>query len=203
MTDDQRMEEDRPNSKEVGLWAFLGEWWSKFRSWRERYHLKPLISVLMYLVIPLVAIHLIMAQYPLLDKARFYRIISWIVPFGIGLFIITLIQERFRKGSGLRLALDGVFVLFAMFWLFGFLGGRTVIASSYGTWHFSVDVTPIVCIALFGTGMNFIRDLLEYMAHRQGIDLGIENTSIGTSAVEGDATKDEWVTICAIEEPEV
>lgn len=152
----------------------LGEYWIRSKSWRERYHLKPMFSVMMYIVIPLVAIYLIMHQYPLLAKERFYRMIQWIMPIGMVLFALSLIQERFKKGTLSRLGLDGMFVGLTMFWLFGFLGGQTVIQSSYAGWGFSVDVTPIVIIVLFGTSLNIIRDFLEYQAHKQGVRIETE-----------------------------
>ena len=138
---------------------------SRYKAWRERLHLKPLISVLMYLLIPLISIYLIMHQYPLLAKERFYRMMEWIVPLGAGLFCVTLIQERYEKGTRIRLYLDALFVGLTMAWLFGFLGGRTVVENTYGGWRFSVDVWPVVAIALFGTSLNFVHDILEYMAH--------------------------------------
>jgi len=140
---------------------------SRFKAWREKYHLKPLISVILYLILPLVCIFFILQQYPLLDKARFYRMIMYIVPFGSGLFVVSLIQERHPKGTRSRLGLDALFVGLAMCWLFGFLGGRTVVESIYGGWTFTVDVTAVVSIGLFGTGLNFVHDVLEYEVHRR------------------------------------
>jgi len=139
----------------------------RYKAWRERFHLKPLISVVMYLLIPLVSIYLLMLQYPLLAKERFYRMIEWIVPLGAALFCVTLVQERYVKGTKIRLALDAVFVALTMAWLFGFLGGRTVVENTYGGWKFAVDVGPVVAIALFGTSLNFVHDMLEYMAHNE------------------------------------
>ena len=138
----------------------------KYKAWRERYHLKPLISVVFNLIIPLVSIFLIMNQYPLLAKERFYRMIMWIVPFGAALFIVSLVQERYGKGTKVRLGLDAVFVGLTMGWLFGFLGGRTIVNNDYGGWDFTVDVGPVVAIALCGTSLNFVHDVLEYLAHK-------------------------------------
>lgn len=145
----------------------------RFKAWRERYHLKPVISVLLYLIIPLVSIYLIMLQYPDLGKARFYRMIEWIVPFGLALFGVTLIQEKHAKGSRSRLGLDALFVALAMGWLFGFLGGRTVVVNTYDSWRFAVDVGPVVGIALTGTAMNFLHDILEYLAHHDAASNGM------------------------------
>jgi len=155
---------------------------SRYKAWRERFHLKPIISVLMYLLIPLISIYLIMHQYPLLAKERFYRMIEWIVPLGAGLFCVTLVQERYEKGTKARLALDAVFVGLTMAWLFGFLGGRTVVENTYGGWKFAVDVWPVVAIALFGTSLNFVHDMLEYMAHNA------EVKNVGRPAVVLDRT---------------
>jgi hypothetical protein len=79
---------------------------------------------------------------------------------------VTLVQERYEKGNKVRLALDALFVGLTMAWLFGFLGGRTVVENTYGGWKFAVDVGPVVAIALFGTSLNFVHDMLEYMAHK-------------------------------------
>ena len=138
----------------------------RYKAWRERYHLKPLISVVFNLIIPLVSIYLIMSQYPLLAKERFYRMIVWIVPFGAALFIVSLVQERYGKGTKVRLGLDALFVGLTMGWLFGFLGGRTIVNNDYGGWDFTVDVGPVVAIALCGTSLNFVHDVLEYLAHK-------------------------------------
>jgi hypothetical protein len=125
--------------------------------------MKPVFSAFIYLIIPLTCIQLIMLQYPLLAKERFYRMMSWIVPIGIGIVMVTLVQERFKKGTRSRLLLDGVYVALVMTWLFGFLGGKTIIRSTYGGWDFSVDVTPIVLIVLVGTSLNFVHDIVEYI----------------------------------------
>lgn len=140
---------------------------SKYKAWRERYHLKPIISVLFYLIIPLVSIYLIMLQYPHLGKTRFINMVYWIVPFGLALLAVTLVQEKHAKGTRTRLGLDAIFVALAMGWLFGFLGGRTVVENHYDDWYFAVDVGPVVAIALIGTGMNFIHDILEYLANSE------------------------------------
>jgi len=145
---------------------------SRFKAWRERYHLKPVISVLLYLIIPLVSIYLIIHQYPDLGKARFFRMVYWIVPFGLALFAVTLIQEKHAKGTRSRLGLDALFVALAMGWLFGFLGGKTVVENTYDSWKFAVDVGPVVGIALTGTAMNFVHDILEYLAHRDATSAG-------------------------------
>lgn len=171
---------------------------SRYKAWRERYHLKPLLSVLMYLIIPLMSIYLIMHQYPLLGKERFYRMIEWIVPLGAGLFCITLVQERFEKGTKVRLGLDAIFVGMTMGWLFGFLGGRTIVQNSYDGWGFSVDVWPIVAIALSGTSMNFVHDLLEYLAHKeQAKNAARPAEALDRTAQKGDDKKPKrtWVTI--------
>jgi len=157
---------------------------SRYKAWRERFHLKPLISVLMYLLIPLVSIYLIMHQYPLLAKERFYRMIEWIVPLGAGLFCVTLVQERFEKGTKVRLGLDAFFVGLNMAWLFGFLGGRTVVENTYGGWKFAVDVWPVVAIALFGTSLNFVHDMLEYMAHNPDTRTVDQRTAVSNRAAQ-------------------
>ena len=156
--------------KKVGILDRAGDLRMRIKAWRERYHLKPVFSAIVYLVIPLLAIHFIMVQYPLLAKARFHRIMSWIIPFGIGIVAISMVQERFKKGTGSRLLLDGVFVALVMFWLFGLLGGRTVITTSYGSWDFSVDVTPLVAIILLGTSLNFVHDAMEYILSKERIE---------------------------------
>jgi hypothetical protein len=160
---------------------------SRYKVWRERFHLKPLISVVMYLLIPLVSIYLIMHQYPLLAKERFFRMIEWIVPLGAGLFCVTLVQERYKKGTKARLALDAVFVGLTMAWLFGFLGGRTVVENTYGGWRFAVDVGPVVAIALFGTSLNFVHDILEFLAHNgEANKTGSPSVVLDRTARKGD-----------------
>lgn len=171
---------------------------SRYKAWRGRYHLKPLLSVLMYFIIPLISIYLIMHQYPLLGKERFYRMIEWIVPLGAGLFCVTLVQERNEKGTKLRLGLDGLFVGLTMAWLFGFLGGRTVVQNSYDGWNFSVDVWPIVAIALSGTSLNFVHDVLEYLAHKdRAFNAARPDDALHRSTRKGDDKKDKktWATI--------
>jgi hypothetical protein len=163
----------------------------RFKAWRERYHLKPVISVLLYLIIPLVSIYLILLQYPDLGKARFYRMIEWIVPFGLALFGVTLVQERHAKGTRGRLGLDALFVALAMCWLFGFLGGRTVVVNTYDSWRFAVDVGPVVGIALFGTAMNFVHDVLEYLANNNGHRTGRPSPSVKARAAARRAGKNQ------------
>jgi hypothetical protein len=51
------------------------------------------------------------------------------------------------------------------------LGGRTVIHSNYSGYEFMVDVTPIVFIVMFAASLNFVHDLLEYIAYKRGEDV--------------------------------
>lgn len=133
------------------------------KAFRDRYRLKPVLTLVFNLIVPLVAIMLIELQYPHLGRDRFTRTIIWIVPAGLVLLGISLLQERWQKGTRQRLGLDAAYVAGSIVWLFGLLGGSTTVENTYDAYRFTLDVTPLVVVIISATGLNFVHDVLEYL----------------------------------------
>lgn len=141
-------------------------WVERFKAFRDGRRLKPLLSLLAYLVVPLAAFQLILLQYPGLDPQRFRTATALILPAGALIVAVALAQERYPKGQGRRLALDGVYVLLTLMWLLALLGGSPVIHSSYEGHPFSIDLWPLFALAIFTAGANFAHDCMEYLLCR-------------------------------------
>ncbi|MEM4729248.1 MAG: hypothetical protein QXH42_05770 [Thermoplasmata archaeon] len=161
-----------PKSEPRGARVQVG-WVEALKRFRDMHHLKPLMTILIYLVAPLVSFQLVLAQYPQLDPSRFRFAATYIIPLGLLLTSISIAQERFPKGTLFRLYLDGAFVTLSMLWLLSILGGAPIIHSSYEGHPFSIDVTPIFALAVGVAGANFVYDFLEYRYYKiEGGDFG-------------------------------
>jgi hypothetical protein len=148
--------------------AAAAGWVERFKAFRDRRRLKPLLSLLAYLVVPLSAFQLILLQYPGLDQQRFWTATALILPAGALIVAVALAQERYPKGRRRRLALDGVYVILTLMWLLALLGGSPVVRSSYEGHPFSIDLWPLFALAVFTAGANFAHDCMEYMLCRTG-----------------------------------
>lgn len=149
--------------------ARSGGWVERFKLFRDRYHLKPVLALLLYVVIPVAAFNIILVQYPGLDPERFRRATLFIVPLGLLLTFVTLAQERHSKGTRARLCLDAAYVALSLLWLIGLLGGTTVLRQVYKGHVFYVDITPLALLAAAVTALNMAHDVFEYLFYRRGV----------------------------------
>lgn len=145
-------------------------WVERFKSFRDGRGLKPLLSLMIYLVIPLMGFQLILVQYPDLDPARFRNATILIVPLALLIVGAALVQEKHPKGELARLRLDGIYVVLTMLWMLSLIGGSTVIRSSYEGHPFTVDITPLVILTIITAAVNFSHDVFEYRAYRTGVE---------------------------------
>jgi hypothetical protein len=138
-----------------------GGWVERFKRFRDTRHLKPIMALMMYMLIPLLGFQLIMMQYPDLDQTRFRNATVYIIPISIMITSICLVQEKFPKGNRFRLFLDAIYVMLTLLWLISLIGGSTLIRSSYEGHPFIIDVTPLVALACAVAALNFLHDVLE------------------------------------------
>jgi len=139
-----------------------GGWVERFKRFRDSRHLKPIMSLMMYMLIPLLGFQLIMLQYPDLDQTRFRNATVYIIPISIMITSICIVQEKFPKGNRFRLFLDSIYVTLTLLWLISLIGGSTLIHSSYEGHPFTIDVTPLVALASAVAALNFLHDVLEF-----------------------------------------
>jgi len=118
---------------------------------------------------PLVAFQLLFVQYPGLDPTRFRNATVLIIPIALLIVGVAQVQERHPKGTLFRLVLDGVYVLLTLLWLLSLIGGNAVIHSSYEGHPFTVDITPLVVLAIVTAVANFTHDVLEFRHYGPGL----------------------------------
>ncbi len=144
--------------------ARAGEGWvGRLKAFRDTHGLKPLMCLVAYLILPVTVFQLVLLRYPMLDPARFNVATVRIIPTALLIVAVSFAQEKRPKGTTARLLLDGIYVALTLLWLFWLVGGSTVIHSSYGGYAFSVDVTPLVVLAVVAAGVNFAHDIMEYL----------------------------------------
>ncbi len=141
-------------------------WVERFKRFRDSHRLKPLLTLVIYLIAPLATFQLVLLQYPLLDPTRLRTATAYIIPLGLLMTSVSLVQESFPKGTHFRLYLDGVYVLLTMLWLMSLLGGSPVITSHYDGYPFTIDVTPMFALAALTAVANFAHDVLEHRHYR-------------------------------------
>jgi len=157
----------------------------RYKAFRDRFRLKPLLVAILYLIVPILTFQLIMLQYPGLDPARFHRATVYIVPTALALIAVAFAQEERPKGRMARLVLDVLYVALSLVWMIAIIGGNPVIRSEYESHPFSIDVSPLIAIGVFTAMMNFAHDVMEYYYYRTpGVGAGTAIPS-GTEGARG------------------
>jgi hypothetical protein len=131
---------------------------------KTRISSKAVFALVFYLILPAIALFMIMAIYPELDKNRMMAILSRIIPIGFALIVISQFQVRYQRGSKGRFILNEVYVIMVVVWLFAFLGGEPVIHQTWEEYSFSLQIYNYLMVIFFVTAMNVLYYILEYMA---------------------------------------
>jgi amino acid transporter len=134
---------------------------------KNRISSKAVFALVFYLILPAIALLMIIAIYPELDKSRLLGILSRIIPIACILILISQFQVRYQRGSKGRFILNEVYVIMVVVWLFAFLGGEPVIHQTWEEYSFSLQIYNYLIVILFVTAMNVLYYILEYMAFSQ------------------------------------
>ena len=127
---------------------------------------KACFSLLFYLVIPSIAIIFIMHAYPELSRERFIRMIYWILPTSVVIVCLAQCSLFYQKGETKRYLLNIAFVGTTLLWIYGLLGGNTVITNQWNEYFFSVHMTKYITLIIIVSIVNIIYYTLEWKFYR-------------------------------------
>ena len=141
---------DRPESS----WAMA--------TWALRY----------YVVVPTALLTIIMWQYPELSKDQFTVMLRWTLIMGVALVGVSALRAEHKTGTVPRLGLDVAYVVLAILWLLGVLGGGTVLEQSWNGYHFFIDVKGLFTIVAALASLNMVYYILRFGQERGLITKG-------------------------------
>ena len=130
---------------------------------------KAVFALMFYLVMPVVVIYIIITTYPMLSSQRYVNMLYWIIPFSILLVILSQWSIMYPKGDTRRFYLNLCYVVAAMLWLFGFLGGGLVITDYWGEYQFSIHLWKYILVIIAVAVFNSIYYYLEWKVYRGDI----------------------------------
>jgi hypothetical protein len=132
----------------------------------RKFSSKAVFAFVFYLLIPVFALTTIMATYPELSSERLMAILYRIVPIAFVLILVSQFQVRYSKGSFGRFAMNEVYVLLVLLWLFALLGGKPVIDQTWEEYSFSLHIWNYLLLIIFITAMNVLYYIAEFSAYR-------------------------------------
>jgi len=122
------------------------------------------IDLLIYGVIPYVAITLIKSNYPDLDPTGLDQMIVWTLILGPIIAILSFFEAYYYPGHKGRLV-SGIIGTFAIgVWVYMVFGGTTI-KSTYADYDFFVDITGLIWLAIFGVSLKSVYRIMEYLTH--------------------------------------
>jgi hypothetical protein len=133
----------------------------------RKFSSKAVFAFVFYLLLPVFALTTIMATYPELSSERLMAILYRIVPIAFMLILISQFQVRYTKGSFGRFAMNEVYVLLVLLWLFALLGGEPVIHQTWEEYSFSLHIWNYLLLIIFITVMNVIYYIVEFAAYHK------------------------------------
>lgn len=133
----------------------------------QRISIKAIFALVFYVMLPTTAILLINIRYPELSTSRLTTMLSFTLPLGMLLIFISQFQVRYSPGNIKRLLFNLAYLVTAVFWVFGLLGGKTSVVQKWEEIEFSVDITGLLLLIFTITGINAVYYILEYSAFRK------------------------------------
>lgn len=131
----------------------------------RKFSSKAVFAFVFYLLLPVFALTTIMATYPELSSERLVAILFRIVPIAFLLILVSQFQVRYTKGSFGRFAMNEIYVLLVLLWLFALLGGDPVIHQTWEEYHFSLHIWNYLLLIIFITVMNVLYYIVEFAAY--------------------------------------
>lgn len=123
-------------------------------------------ALMYYVVIPTIVITAIMWRFPELSQERFMVTLRWVLVLGILLVGINALRAEHEVGTYWRLGLDTAFVLAAIGWLLGVLGGGVVLEQTWKGHPFSIDISGLFVLIVLLASLNLIHDTLRFAQAR-------------------------------------
>ncbi len=119
-----------------------------------------------YLLLPVFALVSISSRYPELSSSSISGQLAWVMVMGIVLVVIAQFQVRYAVGDIRRLAINLLFLICAVGWIFGLLGGKMEITQTWNEFTFHLDVSNLLYLVFGISTLNGIFYFLEYLAFK-------------------------------------
>jgi hypothetical protein len=123
-------------------------------------------ALLYYIVVPTALLTVIMWRFPELDREHFAEMLRWVLIMGVALVGVSALRADHPTGTLPRLALDTTYVLLAILWLLGILGGGTVLEQSWNGYQFFIDVKGLFTIVAALASLNVVYFALRFAQER-------------------------------------
>ncbi len=112
-------------------------------------------ALLYYVVIPSVLLTVIMWRFPELSREQFTEMLRWVLILGTVLVGVSALRAEYVTGTWARLGLDSAYVVLAIGWLLGILGGGTVLQQSWNGYEFFTIVAALASLNLVYFTLRF------------------------------------------------
>jgi len=133
---------------------------------RESSWAKAVWALAYYVIIPTVIVTTIKWRYPELSQEHLDATLRWVLASGMVIVGVSAMRAEFERGKRARLALDSAYVLLAIVWLLGVLGGDTVLDQSWQGHPFTIDITRLFVVVASLASLNLLHYALEHRAAR-------------------------------------
>jgi len=123
-------------------------------------------ALVYYVVIPTCLIETIMWRFPELSREHFYVMLRWVLGVGIVIVGVSALRADHPMGSWTRLGLDTAYVVGAIGWLLGILGGDTVLDQSWQGHPFSIDIGRLFAVVASLASLNLVYYVMGFRRAR-------------------------------------
>ena len=123
-----------------------------------------IIDLIIYAIIPYMAIALIKSNYPDLDPTGLDQMIVWTLILGPIIAILSFFEAYYYPGHKGRLIFGIIGTVAICMWVFMVFGGTTI-KSTYGEYDFFVDITGLIWLVIFGVSLKSVYRIMEYLTH--------------------------------------
>ena len=123
-------------------------------------------SVVYYIVIPTCLIEVVMWRFPELSREHFYVMLRWVLGVGILIAGVNALRADHAQGTWARLTLDAAYVVGAIGWLLGILGGDTVLDQTWQGHPFSIDIGRLFAVVASLASLNLVYYVMRFRSAR-------------------------------------
>ncbi len=134
---------------------------------KRRLPLKALLTLILYLIIPLTCLVFILVSYPELPRELMLARIYWVIPTAMVIIILAHLSTLYQKGDTKRFLLSIGFTVATMIWMFGLLGGGVTITSQWNDYEFSLHMNNYIILIISVAAFNIMYYILEWKTYQK------------------------------------
>ncbi|MDG6220358.1 MAG: hypothetical protein QCI38_02785 [Candidatus Thermoplasmatota archaeon] len=162
---------------------------NKQLSQMDHRHVKAWLSLVGYVILPIIIMGRLMAAYPEILMGRILGNLISAVGIGLLLVMLAYLASRCERGSLSKMALNMGFVLGVLLWFVAILGGSTTIQMAFGEYQFQLGLERYLWLLILVASLNISYYAMETLTHhtsRQARTQTIpQKPSVGEAAQKG------------------